>query len=57
MARLRTINMALMKAKRYLAYSSDVGEAFRPIVNPKVVTFSYGLSWAYVLGESFYMAY
>lgn len=35
-------------ASRYLAYTSDVGEAFRPIVNPWVVKAAYGVSWAYV---------
>jgi fission process protein 1 len=31
-ARIRTL---LAASTRYLAYSSDIGEAFRPIVNPK----------------------
>jgi fission process protein 1 len=33
---------------RYLAYTSDVGEAFRPVVNPWLVRSAYGLSFAYV---------
>lgn len=33
---------------RYLAYTSDLGEAFRPIVKPWVVKAAYGVSWAYV---------
>ncbi|KAI9476365.1 MAG: mitochondrial 18 KDa protein-domain-containing protein [Benjaminiella poitrasii] len=44
-ARLRT---ALVASSRYLAYTSDVGEAFRPIVHPAVVTAAYGISWLYL---------
>ncbi|KAG2183341.1 hypothetical protein INT43_006346 [Umbelopsis isabellina] len=44
-ARLRT---AIRASTRYLAYSSDVGEAFRPIVPPVLVRAAYGISWAYV---------
>ena len=36
---------------RYTAYTSDVGEAFRPVVHPMVVTYGYALSWAYVVGD------
>jgi fission process protein 1 len=43
--RLRT---ALVASSRYLAYTSDVGEAFRPIVPPAVVAAAYGISWAYL---------
>ncbi|KAF8268272.1 mitochondrial 18 KDa protein-domain-containing protein [Lactarius quietus] len=38
-ARLRT---ALRASHRYFAYTSDVGEAFRPIVPPALVTAAYG---------------
>lgn len=44
-ARLQT---AIRASTRYLAYSSDVGEAFRPIVHPIIVRAAYGVSWAYV---------
>ncbi|KAI9264318.1 mitochondrial 18 KDa protein-domain-containing protein [Phascolomyces articulosus] len=44
-ARLRT---AITASSRYLAYTSDVGEAFRPIVSPLVVKAAYGISWAYL---------
>ncbi|KAL5527131.1 hypothetical protein ACEPAG_5922 [Sanghuangporus baumii] len=47
-ARLRT---AVRAAHRYLAYSSDVGEAFRPVVPRWVVRSMYGVSWAYVAGD------
>jgi hypothetical protein len=48
-ARIRPL---LIPASRYLAYTSDVGEAFRPVVNPKVVTSAYGISIAYVVSCS-----
>jgi fission process protein 1 len=46
--RLRTI---LLASHRYVAYTSDVGESFRPVAHPKLVTFCYGISWAYLLGD------
>lgn len=62
-ARLRT---ALRAGQRYIAYvcfyhpyacflftyqqTSDVGEAFRPVVPPWVVTAAYGISWIYLAG-------
>lgn len=45
LGRLRT---ALVASSRYLAYTSDVGEAFRPIAHPAIVTAAYGISWAYL---------
>ena len=33
---------------RYIAYSSDVGEAFRPLVSPTFVKASYGVALAYI---------
>ena len=50
LARFRTI-------VRYLAYTSDVGEAFRPIVNPKIVTTAYAISWGYVICDVGYEGY
>jgi len=47
-ARIRT---ALVAAQRYLAYTSDFGEAFRPVVHSYVVKAAYGISWAYVIGD------
>lgn len=46
--RLRTI---LLASHRYVAYTSDIGESFRPTVNPFFVRACYGISWAYVLGD------
>ncbi|GAA5911301.1 hypothetical protein JCM5296_004796 [Sporobolomyces johnsonii] len=54
LARLRPV---LISSTRYLAYSSDVGESFRPVVAPKVVTAAYGISWAYVFGDVGYEGY
>lgn len=33
-----------------LRQTSDVGEAFRPVVHPAVVTAAYGVSWLYLVG-------
>ncbi|KAK9313032.1 mitochondrial 18 KDa protein-domain-containing protein [Lipomyces starkeyi] len=52
--RLRTIVLA---AQRYVAYTSDIGESFRPVVNPAVVSAAYGVSWIYVLGDVAYEGY
>ncbi|EJU06174.1 hypothetical protein DACRYDRAFT_19454 [Dacryopinax primogenitus] len=51
------LNTAIRAGSRYFAYTSDVGEAFRPVVNPRVVTAAYGISWAYVLGDVSYEVY
>ncbi|CAE6522921.1 unnamed protein product [Rhizoctonia solani] len=53
-ARLRT---ALRASTRYVAYTSDIGEAFRPVVPPIVVTAAYGISWAYLAGDVAYEIY
>lgn len=42
---------------RYLAFSSDVGEAFRPVVSTGMVRLSYGLTWGYVFGDIAYSTY
>ncbi|MCJ1375703.1 hypothetical protein MMC20_006940 [Loxospora ochrophaea] len=46
--RLRTI---LLSAHRYVAYTSDIGESFRPIAHPYLVKSAYAISWAYLLGD------
>ncbi|KAK2605806.1 hypothetical protein QQS21_003760 [Conoideocrella luteorostrata] len=46
--RFRTI---LLSAHRYVAYTSDIGESFRPVAHPKVVRAAYGISWLYILGD------
>ena len=45
------ITKTLKALARYLAYMSDVGEAFRPIVHVNAVRSAYGVSWAYVIGD------
>lgn len=47
----------IARIARYLAYTSDFGEAFRPVVHPLFVKASYGISWAYVIGDVGYEAY
>ncbi|KAJ5675710.1 hypothetical protein N7462_008607 [Penicillium macrosclerotiorum] len=46
--RIRTI---LLSAHRYVAYTSDIGESFRPVAHPWLVRSAYGISWAYLLGD------
>ncbi|OGE48746.1 hypothetical protein PENARI_c026G07935 [Penicillium arizonense] len=46
--RIRTI---LVSAHRYVAYTSDIGESFRPIAHPWLVRSAYGISWTYLLGD------
>ncbi|KAL1863962.1 hypothetical protein VTK73DRAFT_6282 [Phialemonium thermophilum] len=53
-ARFRTI---LLSAHRYVAYTSDIGESFRPIAHPKIVRAAYGISWAYIIGDVSYEGY
>ncbi|KAK3115999.1 hypothetical protein LTR53_004113 [Teratosphaeriaceae sp. CCFEE 6253] len=53
-ARFRTI---LLSAHRYVAYTSDIGESFRPIAHPGMVRAAYGISWAYLIGDVGYEGY
>lgn len=46
--RIRTI---LLSAHRYVAYTSDIGESFRPIAHPWLVRSAYTISWTYLLGD------
>ncbi|WVQ84089.1 hypothetical protein IAT38_006234 [Cryptococcus sp. DSM 104549] len=56
-AYLRRVRDIVRAGSRYTAYTSDVGEAFRPIVPPYVVTAAYGISWAYLLGDVSFTTY
>lgn len=47
-SRFRTI---LTSAHRYVAYTSDIGESFRPIAHPKLIRAAYGISWLYLTGD------
>lgn len=46
--RLRTI---MLSAQRYVAYTSDIGESFRPVAHPYLVKGAYAVSWAYLIGD------
>lgn len=46
--RFRTI---LLASHRYVAYTSDIGESFRPVAHPYLVSLGYGVSWLYILGD------
>ncbi|KAI5922565.1 mitochondrial 18 KDa protein-domain-containing protein [Camillea tinctor] len=52
--RLRTV---MLSAHRYVAYTSDIGESFRPVAHPWLVRSAYGVSWAYILGDVSYEGY
>ncbi|EMR87759.1 hypothetical protein ACHAO1_000598 [Botrytis cinerea] len=45
------IRTALLSAQRYVAYTSDIGESFRPVAHPNWVRAAYGVSWAYLIGD------
>ncbi|KAE8241665.1 hypothetical protein A4X06_0g7446, partial [Tilletia controversa] len=53
-ARIRTF---LLASSRYVAYTSDIGEAIRPIVTPAVVKAAYAVSWLYLSGDVGYAGY
>ncbi|GMM29723.1 hypothetical protein DAMA08_024680 [Martiniozyma asiatica (nom. inval.)] len=52
--RLRSL---LLTTHRYVAYTSDIGESFRPVAHPYLVTSCYGISWAYLLGDVGYQTW
>lgn len=54
LARIRPV---LISSSRYLAYTSDVGEAARPIAHPRWITAAYGVSWSYLVGDVAYEGY
>ncbi|KAF1830243.1 hypothetical protein BDW02DRAFT_573236 [Decorospora gaudefroyi] len=41
----------MLSAHRYVAYTSDIGESFRPIAHPWLVKGAYGVSWVYLAGD------
>ena len=57
MAYAQRVARVLGSSSRYLAFSSDVGEAFRPVVSSQVVRFSYLMTWGYVFTDIGYSAY
>ncbi|KAE8387603.1 mitochondrial 18 KDa protein-domain-containing protein [Aspergillus alliaceus] len=52
--RLRTI---LLSAHRYVAYTSDIGESFRPVAHPYLVRSAYAVSWTYLIGDVLHEGY
>jgi len=53
-SRIRTI---MLSAHRYVAYTSDIGESFRPVAHPYLVKAAYAVSWAYIAGDVGYEGY
>jgi len=53
-ARLKRI---MIIGSRYLAFTSDVGEAFRPVAHPRLVTAAYAISWGYCIADVSYEGY
>lgn len=47
----------MLAAQRYVAYTSDIGESFRPVAHPNIVRAAYGISWAYIGGDVFHEGY
>lgn len=48
---LAIVGRSAKAASRYVAYSSDVGEAFRPLVSSTFVKATYGIAYAYVAAD------
>jgi fission process protein 1 len=46
--RIRTL---LLSAHRYVAYTSDIGESFRPVAHPYLIKSAYAISWLYLGGD------
>lgn len=53
----RTVKAVALRGQRYVAYSSDVGESFRPVANPMWVNASYGIAGLYIVGDVAYHGY
>jgi mitochondrial fission process protein 1 len=34
-----------------VAYTSDIGESFRPVAHPRLIRAAYGISWLYIAGD------
>ena len=50
-ARYAAYTARIARLFRYLAFSSDFGEALRPVISPTVVNASYGIAGAYVIAD------
>ncbi|KAJ7286940.1 mitochondrial 18 KDa protein-domain-containing protein [Mycena rebaudengoi] len=49
-----TVSIGFVFSSRYVAYTSDVDEAFRPVVPPWAVSAAYGVSWLHLGGDVAY---
>lgn len=47
----------MLSAHRYVAYTSDIGESFRPVAHPYLVKGAYGVSWLYLTGDVVHEGY
>jgi len=58
LSRMKVLAVKTVKAKiRYSAYSSDVGEAARPVAPRWVVNAAYGIVGLYIVGDVSYEVY
>eukprot|EP00026_Physarum_polycephalum_P014118 Phypoly_transcript_14594.p1 GENE.Phypoly_transcript_14594~~Phypoly_transcript_14594.p1 ORF type:complete len:231 (+),score=53.61 Phypoly_transcript_14594:76-768(+) len=57
LAYLGRIRPAIVASSRYLAFTSDVGEAFRPVAHPFLVRGAYAVSWAYCIADVAFEGY
>lgn len=53
-SKLRYVMQNVNDQVRYMAYSSDIGESFRLVLQPGAVRASYGVAFAYVIGDTAY---
>lgn len=44
-------------AHRYVAYTSDIGESFRPVAHQRMIRTAYGISWLYLTGDVLHEGY
>lgn len=44
-------------AHRYVAYTSDIGESFRPVAHQGLIRSAYGISWLYLTGDVLHEGY
>ena len=54
---LAVVGRSVKAGSRYLAYSSDVGEAARPLVSPMFVRSMYGVAFGYVFTDIYMQSY
>jgi fission process protein 1 len=47
----------MLAAQRYVAYTSDIGESFRPVAHPNLIRTAYGISWLYLTGDVLHEGY